>query len=94
MPYTFSDKTPGIFSENQLHEINSILSKKTKEIEESNNPRLIILETWFIVDWLIRQLIISGINGLDLKNDSYYPHYQLLPNSFRECAGCLRDFIN
>lgn len=94
MPYAFSDKTPGIFSVNQLDEIDTFVSIKTKEIEESKNPRLIILETWFIVDWLVRQLIISGINCLDLKTDEYTPHYQLLPNSFRESVDCLKKLID
>lgn len=94
MPYEFSNNTPGIFSLNQLDEIDTFISIKTKEIEESKNPRLIILETWFIVDWLIRQIIISGINSLDLKTDEYYPHYQLLPNSFQKCIECLKGLID
>jgi hypothetical protein len=33
---------------------------------------------------LVRQLIISGINCLNLQNESFVPHYDLLPNSFIE----------
>jgi hypothetical protein len=94
MPYKFSDKTPGVFKVNQLDERNNFISKKIEEIENNNNPRTIIMETWFIVDWLLRQLIISGINCLDLKSTKFHPHYDLLPNSFRECVDCLKNLIS
>lgn len=93
MTYRLSEKTPGIFSMTQIEELQIFISKKTKEIKTSNSPRLIILETWFIVDWFIRQFIISGINCFDLMSDNFKPHYQLLPNSFRECIDVLIDLI-
>jgi hypothetical protein len=93
MTYKLSDKTPGIFSKKQFDELETFIYKKTKEIESSNNPRLIILESWFIVDWFIRQFIISGINCFDLMSERFNPHYQLLPNSFRECIYVLQELI-
>ena len=93
MTYKLSDKTPGIFSMKQFEELEIFISKKTKEIESSNSPRLIILESWFIVDWFIRQFIISGINCFDLMSEKFNPHYQLLPNSFRESIDVLQELI-
>jgi len=93
MTYKLSDKTPGIFSTKQFEELEIFISKKTKEIKSSNSPRLIILESWFIVDWFIRQFIISGINCFDLMSEKFNPHYQLLPNSFRECIEVLQELI-
>lgn len=91
MTYKLSDKTPGVFSFKQMDELKKFISKTTQEIESSNNPRLIVLESWFIIDWFIRQFIISGINCYDLVSDKFNPHYQLLPNSFRECINTLQD---
>jgi hypothetical protein len=91
MAYKLSEKTPGVFSFKQMDELKKFISKTTQEIESSNNPRLIVLESWFIIDWFIRQFIISGINCYDLVSDKFDPHYQLLPNSFRECINILQD---
>jgi hypothetical protein len=93
MAYRLSDKTPGIFSFKQMEELEIFISKNTLEIKLSKNPRLIILESWFIIDWFVRQFIISGINCYDLVSETFNPHYQLLPNSFRECINVLQDLI-
>lgn len=94
MTYKLSAKTPGIFSFKQFDGLETFLSEKVKEIEASNNSRLIVIETWLVIDWFIRQFIISGINCLDLISDKYDPHYQLLPNSFRECITILEGLID
>lgn len=91
MQYEFTKKTPGIYLTQQIDQIEDFVNKKIKEISSSKNSRTIVLETWLIVDWFVRQLIISGINCLELQSDIYNPHYELLPNSFRECVDILKE---
>ena len=64
-----------------------------ENIETFNNPRIIIIETWLILDYSVRDLIIGGLNlnkhcyrDLDLR-------YILLPHSFLECLRILRKII-
>ena len=91
MKYEFSKETPGIFQFKQVEQIETFIETKINEISSNNNSRTIVLETWLIVDWFLRQLIISGIKCLELQNDNYNPHYELLPNSFRECLEILKE---
>ena len=91
MKYEFSKETPGIYQLKQVDQLKDFIETKIEEISSSINSRIIVLETWLIVDWLIRQLIISGIKCLKLQNDNYNPHYELLPNSFRECLDILKE---
>lgn len=70
-----------------------LLKYSVKNIETLDNPRILILETWLILDYSVRDLIIGGLDlnkhcyeGLDLR-------YILLPHSFLECLSILRKVI-
>jgi len=91
MEYELSKETPGIFLSKQLDQLDNFIKNKINEISSSTNSRTIVLETWLIVDWFVRQLIISGIKCLELQNNNYNPHYELLPNSLRECIDILKE---
>lgn len=90
MQYKFTKKTPGIFLFKQIDQIENSVEIKLREISSSSNPRTIVLETWLIVDCFVRQLIISGINCLELKSDNYIPQCDLLPNNFIACVDILK----
>jgi hypothetical protein len=91
MEYELSKDTAGIYLHKNIKQLDVFIKTKIKEISSSKNSRTIVLETWLVVDWLVRQLIISGIKCLELQNSSYNPHYSLLPNSFRECLEILKN---
>ena len=91
MKYEFTKETPGIFLHDQRDKVKDFVKKKIEVISSNKNSRTIVLETWLIVDWFVRHLIISGINCLELQSDNYNPHYELLPNSFRECVDILKE---
>lgn len=91
--YRLSNETPGLFSTTAIVEIEETINACLQAVEGANNPRLVILETWFVIDWLMRQIYISGIDCDKYKTEKFYPHYQILPNSFKECLDSLHEFI-
>lgn len=58
-------------------------------IKKSRNPRLIILETWLILDFTLRHLLLRG-----LELDRFYTEDDsILPLNFRDCLKIFEEFI-
>jgi hypothetical protein len=54
-------------------EFNGSVEKVFSLINDSTNPRIIILETWLIVDYAIRQLLIVGLNLQQYRSPCFKP---------------------
>jgi hypothetical protein len=91
--WRFTEETPGLFSVLDLTEVESIIRESIRVIHSYDSPRLIVLESWFIIDWLIRQIILTGIEATQYRSEEFLPHYQLLPRSFQECLEALKNLI-
>ncbi len=63
------------------------ITKKT--IEESINPRLVILATWILIDFTIRHILKTGLelDRFESKNVS------LLPINTRDCIEILKSLV-
>jgi len=60
-----------------------------KVIEVSENPRLIILETWLIIDFAVRHLLTVGLELDRFESDNL----SFLPLSNRDCLRMLKNLI-
>lgn len=76
-----------------IEEYTSFITNSIKQIITSQNPRHLILESWLLLDFSIRQLIVSGIGAQDTIFEDFDLKYKLLPNSFRSCVSFLEEFI-
>ncbi len=92
--YTSSDIPKGFPFKGTMYEfsiiLNSIDSLKNK-LNNSENPREIIFESWFIFDYYIRRMLLQGLRIDDFENDKLDLMYELLPQSF---DSCLKSFEN
>lgn len=65
--------------------------KLTQElIQNSSNPRIIVLETWLLVDFIVRHLLITGLELHRYESNDF----QLLPNNFKDCISLLKKLRN
>ncbi len=58
-------------------------------IGNSDNPRMIILETWLIIDYSIRQILRYGLEVDKFSDDNF----DILPQGFKDCSKLLQNFI-
>lgn len=64
------------------------------EIQKSTSVRLIIIETWLILDYCIRDIILGTLNLHNKTSENYDLRYKLLPFSFERCVEFLMNLIN
>ncbi len=84
-PYNYS-------SHKTSDQLEDFLTKTIESIKKEKNPRLIVLETWLMLDFAIRQLIIWGI-GADINcTENFDLRNELLPTSFKQCLDFLISF--
>lgn len=91
--FAFGEKTPLFSSAIGFEEIAQILESNIKSIKQAKSPRLVILETWLILDYIIRLFIISGLNLNKFSTIDFDIVFELLPQSFEKCLKFLENFI-
>lgn len=73
-------------------EIYKKLVKETKDvIKNTDNPRIIIIQTWIIIDFCIRDILISGLHLSDFIFEDLDLRYSLLPQRFDNCIKLIKD---
>lgn len=70
-------------------EFNGNVERVFSLIDDSTNPRIIVLETWLIVDYAIRQLLIFGLNLNEYRSAYFKP----LSDSFERNLSLLFNVI-
>lgn len=66
------------------------LIKETETIIDNNdNPRIIVIQTWLIIDFTIREILITGLNLSDFNIDDLDLRDDLLPWRFKNCIELL-----
>ena len=77
-------------SVNELDEFLKSADNCIETVKQSDNIRLIILETLLFLDYFgVRQLLMSALDLGQLNHEDYDLRYRLLPRSFRECLNLL-----
>ena len=59
----------------------------------SQNPRDVIFESWFLFDYYIRRMILQGLRIEDFENDKLDLMYELLPQSFDACLKLFENLL-
>lgn len=72
-------------------EIYEKLVNETKDIiNNTDNPRIIIIQTWIIIDFCLREILITGLNLSGFMVEDLDLRYSLLPQSFYNCIELIK----
>lgn len=71
-------------------EFNGNVERVITLIDESTNPRIIILETWLIIDYAIKQLLFVGLNLQEYRSAFFKP----LSDSFERNLSLLFNLVD
>ena len=84
----------GLFRPKDVPEIERIIQKITDILDSSNEIRVLVLETWFFVDFLIRRILAYACSLSRYDSERFDAIHVLLPNNFNECLDALRKLLN
>ena len=59
-------------------------------VQASTSPREMVLETWLLVDYCVRELLLFAFDLKRFNNDDFDLRYEFLPKSFLDCLRALR----
>ena len=91
--FSFGNNTPLFSSLIETNKLIVLLNKSIESIKLIDNPRIIIIETWLILDYFIRDFIVSGLNLNIFCYEDFDLKYELLPQSFDRLVKFLEEFI-
>ncbi len=86
-----SASVPFFGTEEQLRKLSDIVSHTIKAVTKSTNPREMVLETWLVLDYAVRDLVVSAYGLYEFCQEDFDLRYELLPNSFRALLKFLQD---
>ena len=81
-------------STKEIPEFNDILFHCFTNIKNTTEIRVIILETWMVLEYYIRSGLSYAFNLSQYQTDDLDPKYELLPNSFKVCLEKLKLLID
>lgn len=90
--FAFGENTPLHPNGKEFKEIIKIIECSVRDIKQTKSARHVILETWLLLDYIIRHFIISGLN-LNKFSNINFNIADLLPTSFETCLKFLEKFI-
>jgi hypothetical protein len=73
-----------------LEEFDSLQRAYFDNTKGTASIRLVVLETWILIDYAIRGLLIAGFQIRGMDHEELDLRYNLLPRGFRECVSLLR----
>lgn len=77
-----------------LEELASVTDAAVDTIRESDSPRLVVIETWLVLDYAVREFLVSGLDLNRLNVSSFDLRYRLLPRSLGGILNTLEGFIS
>lgn len=78
-----------ISSSISLEDFESFLEKSVEGILNSTEPKFLIIQTWLLLDYCLREIIIWGLGLSKHSNSDFDLRNELLPNSFKHCLDFL-----
>lgn len=70
-----------------LEQLEQVAQSAVDTIHQSDSARLVVIEAWILLDYAVREFLLSGLGVKKLSTDAFDLRYELLPRSF---FGCLR----
>lgn len=77
----------------QLRKLSSLVDQCIEIVNESDNPREMVLETWLVLDYAIRDFLLGGYDLQRFCDEDFDLRYTLLPKSFEELLRLLEVTI-
>jgi hypothetical protein len=92
----WDDSAPTAFwgSREQLDKLTLLVSRCIQTVTESSSARQMVLETWLVLDYAVRDLVVSGYDLYRFSQDDFDLRYELLPTSFRTQLQFLRRTLS
>jgi hypothetical protein len=81
---------PLFCSANDIDELGGIAAEWKKAVDAATAERQIVLETWLLVDYLVRLLLDGALNVGRFSTKDFDLRYQLLPQSHDRCLSLLQ----
>jgi len=81
-------------STDQLKKLSGLVEHCIEIVTESENPREMVLETWLVLDYAVRELVLNGYDLRRFSHDDFDLRYSLLPKSFEELLRFLERTIS
>ena len=66
----------------QLEELSALVSRCIQTVTKCSSPREMVLETWLVLDYAVRDLVVSGYGLYRFCQEDFDLRYKLLPESF------------
>ena len=81
-------------TEGQLRQLSDLVERCVETVTESASPREMVLESWLVVDYAIRDLLVSGYGLTQFCQEDFDVRYELLPRSFEGLLKLLEGTIS
>jgi len=90
-PYkrTFKFDSPWLAGTKNYEEFREFSKIAHEKIRRSKNAREMVLETWFLLDYVVREIILFAFDLKDYSTEDFDLRFEFLPKSFEECLSAL-----
>nr|RPI19467.1 MAG: hypothetical protein EHM58_01270 [Ignavibacteriota bacterium] len=92
--FAFDQSSLVYTSARELEKLVEIFDKSLLYIKRSASARHIILESWLMLDYMIRLFFCGGLGINKFSTEEYNISQEILPQSFRDCVNALEKFIH
>ncbi|MCK4600451.1 hypothetical protein KAU37_11660 [Candidatus Bipolaricaulota bacterium] len=73
-----------------LEQLEQVAQLAVDTIRQSDSARLVVIEAWILLDYAVREFLLSGLGVKKLSTKDFDLRYKLLPGSFRICLDILK----
>jgi len=80
--------------EGQLNKLADLVRRCVEMVTQSESLREIVLETWLVLDYAVRDLVVSGYGLYKFCQEEFDLRYILLPKSFEALLRLLEETIS
>jgi hypothetical protein len=80
--------------EEQLKKLSDLVSHCVETVTKSDSLREMVLETWLVLDYAVRDLLVSGYGVYKFCQEDFDLRYILLPKSFEGLLRLLEETIS
>ena len=78
----------------QLQKLSDLVRRSVETVTESESPREMVLETWLVLDYAVRDLLVSGYGLYKFCQEDFDLRYILLSKSFESLLHLLKETIH
>ena len=86
----WADHTPFYGTDEALQKLEQVAQLAVDTIHQSDSARLIVIEAWILLDYAVREFLLSGLGVNKLSTNAFDLRDELLPSSFRRCLKILK----